>query len=210
MKICIKCVFLTMLLLIICSCRQQKQRIINLSIQRDTLQAINQRQETQLQELQSYVETMTMSLDSIAIEEGMLFLPDPEKPNSPLSKKQLKVRLQRFEELVDRQHAKIKELEDSLDMSNATLSNMKSLISYFRATLEQKEVEIEDMKKTLLQKNESIKKLTKEVKTLKDDVTNLEETTEQQQVIMDVQDEILNEGYCQVSERTCSNGNTFR
>ena len=178
------------------SCQYGTKRVIaDLSEQRDTLQALTIRQEEQLEEMQNYLRTMTMSLDSIAIEEGMLFLPDPETPNSPLSQKQLKIRLERFQELVDRQYSKIKELEDSLDINNATLSNMKSLVSYFRTTIEKKEVEIEELKKSILKKDASIRQLKSEVGVLKEDISSLNEVNAQQQMIMDAQDEILNEGY---------------
>lgn len=201
MKINLSGIFLFVWMLLLSSCIQVRRELSDLSVQRDTLQAITERQEAELSELQSYLEIMTRSLDSIAIVEGMLFLPDPERPNAPLSKKQLRVRLERFQELVDRQQAKIKELEDSLDLSNTALSNMKSLISYFRTNIEKKDAEIDNMKKTLLVKEASIKKLESEVSTLQENVTDLQNVNEQQQVIMDVQDEILNEGYYIVKTR---------
>ena len=88
-----------------------------------------------------------------------------------------------------------------MDLSNTALSNMKSLISYFRTNIEKKDAEIDNMKKTLLVKEASIKKLESEVSTLQENVTDLQNVNEQQQVIMDVQDEILNEGYYIVKTR---------
>ena len=176
--------------------------------QNDTLISRLTRQEAQMSELQSCLDMLTMSIDSIALQEEILFLPDPENPNKPLTKKQIQERLDALSRLVARQHDLISALEDSLDTKNAALTSLRRVIANFKIQIQQKDAEILQMKKELKSKDASIANLRSQVGKMKEDIQAkdsnidyLQNVSDQQQKIMDSQDEILNEGYYMVKSR---------
>lgn len=186
-----------------------RNELTGIVAQRDTLLVQNEKAQVELDELHLYIEVMSSSLDSIAKEEGMLFMPDPENPGKKLSNRQLQQRFDRFQELIDRQRNKIKMLEDSLDIKSTSLNNMKILISYFRQQIELKDVEITKMKKELKSQRATVVKLEAEVSemqanidVLNADVTHLLDKSEQQSQILDTQDSMLNEGYYIVKSKS--------
>ena len=176
--------------------------------QNDTLISRLTRQDAQMSELQSCLDVLTMSIDSIALQEEILFLPDPENPNKPLTKKQIQERLDALSRLMARQHDLISALEDSLDTKNAALTSLRRVIANFKIQIQQKDAEILQMKKDLKSKDASIANLRSQVGKMKEDIQAkdsnidyLQNVSDQQQKIMDSQDEILNEGYYLVKSR---------
>jgi uncharacterized coiled-coil DUF342 family protein len=181
---------------------KQRTRSRDLLAQRDTLLSQLSEQEAQLEELQSCLDLLTQSMDSIAVQENMLFLPDPENPDKPLGKKQIRERLEAFSELVARQHALIASLEDSLDTKNEALSSIRNLVAHYKHEIEQKDAEIAKMRQELKSKNASIAALNTKVQEMEidirskdSDIVHLTDVSDQQKKIMDAQDNILNEGY---------------
>lgn len=176
------------------SCIQMSkhQEVVN---QRDTLMVQNSRNEAMMKELQSYVEEITISLDSIAYQESLLFLPDPETPNKAVSKKVIRKRLEAFQELMDRQQIKIRSLEDSLNINNANLRSIKSLLAHMQGQIEQKNVQIEQMKEELQVKEADIRRLKTTVATLESDVSDLQQQTKDQEEILVFQNDLINEAY---------------
>lgn len=176
------------------SCIQMSkhQEVVN---QRDTLMVQNSRNEAMMKELQSYVEEITISLDSIAYHESLLFLPDPETPNKAVSKKVIQKRLEAFQELVDRQQLKIRSLEDSLNINNANLRSIKSLLAHMQGQIEQKNNQIEQMKEELKIKDARINTLKTTVATLESDVNDLQQQTKDQEEILIYQNDLINEAY---------------
>lgn len=195
-------VIFSVCLLMSCMDVKQKTRSRDLLAQRDTLLSQLSEQEAQLEELQSCLDLLTQSMDSIAVQENMLFLPDPENPDKPLSKKQIRERLEAFSELVARQHALIASLEDSLDTKNEALSSIRNLVAHYKHEIEQKDAEIAKMRQELKSKNASIAALNTKVQEMEidirskdSDIVHLMDVSDQQKKIMDAQDNILNEGY---------------
>ena len=173
----------------------QKSKHHEVLAQRDTLMVQNSRNEAMMAELQTYIEEITMSLDSIAYHESILFLPDPETPNKATSKKVLQKRLEAFQELIDRQQAKIQTLEDSLNVNNANLRSIKSLLAHMQGQIEQKNVQIEQMKEELQVKEADIRRLKTTVATLESDVSDLQQQTKDQEEILVFQNDLINEAY---------------
>lgn len=193
-------IFLLIVLMIVPSCVQNSKHREVIE-QRDTLLAQNLRNEAAMIELQTYIDEITASLDSIAYQEGMLFLPDPESPDNVVSKEMMKERLDAFEELVNRQQLRIKELEDSLNINNANMSSIRSLLVHMNGQIEQKNVQIEEMKKELEKKDLNIKRLKTTVASLKDNVDNLQQQTKEQEEILVFQNDLINEAYFLMGNR---------
>ena len=188
-----------MIFCISCVQRSKHQKILD---QRDSLLSKNAQNEAMMAELQNYLDEITMSLDSIAYQESILFLPDPEMPEKEISKNLIKERLEAFQDLVDRQQARVQLLEDSLDFTNTNFMSIKSLLGHMQGQIEVKNAQIEQMRLDLLAKDADIKSLKGTVKSLSYNVSNLKEQTKSQkealayqEEILTYQDEMLNEAY---------------
>lgn len=169
-----------MLVAVVSSCGH-RQRIASLEAQRDTLMADKAKQTAEMKDLQSYLDTIASTLDSIARLEGMLFLPDPENPGRTLTRKDIDKRLKAFHELIGRQREKIQRLEASLDASNANVKQLKSVIAYLNTQIEEKDAEIEKMRAELKTSNAKVTKLNEKVSMLESDVAALNESYDELQ-----------------------------
>lgn len=183
------------------SCVQQS-KYNELLEQLDTLTIQKARNEQMMTELQTYIDEITMSLDSIAYQESILFLPDPETPNKSISKNIIRKRLDAFQELVDRQQLRISILEDSLNINNTNLRSIKSLLGHMQEQIEQKNIRIEQLKKDILNKDTNIKKLKttvasleSDINTLNESVNDLQQQTKEQQDILIIQNDMMNEAF---------------
>ncbi len=199
----------SVLLLLFVSCGVNKREAIAiLTAERDSLETVSIEKDLHLKEMSIYLDTLVATLDSIAYMESVIFLPDIENPNKPLSKQQLRERLEIFQGLLERQHNKIRVLEDSLASDSLTFSNMLSIITHLRTQIEEKNEEIEKMKIELSEKKQSISKLQTQVARLQSDVDELspnvsyyQQVVNQQETIVETQDAMLNEGYYIVKSR---------
>lgn len=169
-----------MLVAAVSSCGH-RQHIASLEAQRDTLMADKAKQTAEMKDLQSYLDTIASTLDSIARLEGMLFLPDPENPGRTLTRKDIDKRLKAFHELIGRQREKIQRLEASLDASNANVKQLKSVIAYLNTQIEEKDAEIEKMRAELKTSNAKVTKLNEKVSMLESDVAALNESYDELQ-----------------------------
>lgn len=194
-------VLLLIVTLICSSCVQQgKYKDVlaqrdDLLAQRDTLLSRNERNESAMSELQEYIDEIAMSLDSIAYLESILFLPDPENPKKALSKQVIRMRLEAFQELVDRQQLRIQDLEDSLNINNTNLRSIKSLLGHMQDQIDAKNVQIESIKKELEAKNVDIRNLRRTITSMESDMSNLHQQNRAQEEILIAQNDMMNEAY---------------
>ncbi len=158
-----------------------KQRIASLEAQLDTLMTDKAQQTAEMKDLQSYLDTIASTLDSIARLEGMLFMPDPENPGQVLTRKEIDKRLKAFHELIGRQREKIQRLEASLDASNANVKHLKSVIAYLNTQIEEKDAEIERMRGELKTSKATVTRLNEKVSMLESDVAALNESYDELQ-----------------------------
>lgn len=168
--------FLCILILSGLSSCGHRQRIASLEAQRDTLIADKAKQSAELKDLQSYLDTIAGTLDSIAYLENMLFIPDPENPGRVLTRKEIDKRLKAFHELIGRQREKIQRLEVSLDSSNVNVRHLKSMVSYLNTQIEEKDAEINRMRSELKASKANVAKLNEKVSMLESDVAALNES----------------------------------
>lgn len=181
-------------MLISASCVQQSRHNAVLE-QRDSLMAQNEQNEKLMAELQTYIDEIAMSLDSIAYHESLLFLPDPETPNGTVSKSLIKTRLDAFQDLVDRQQMKIQVLEDSLNVNNANLRSIKSLLVHMQGQIDAKNYQIETIRAELEAKNKDIRNLRHTIASLESDMSDLHRQKREQEEILIAQNELMNEAY---------------
>ena len=175
-----------------------KQRIASLEAQLDTLMTDKAQQTAEMKDLQSYLDTIASTLDSIARLEGMLFMPDPENPGQVLTRKEIDKRLKAFHELIGRQREKIQRLEASLDASNANVKHLKSVIAYLNTQIEEKDAEIERMRGELKTSKATVTRLNEQVSMLESDVAALNESYDELQQEARLQQENFDAALSQV------------
>lgn len=159
------------------SCVSNK-KYTSLEAKTDSLEVINMAQGQQLYELQDYIETIARSLDSIAYQESILYLPDPETGRRTVSRSVMISRLESFQELIHRQKERVRTLEETILQDSIRLGSLHSLVSHLTTQIEQKDEEISKLKSELSRSKVEIAKKKKEIAKLNESVDNLSSEVE--------------------------------
>jgi cell division protein FtsB len=128
----------------------------------DSLRQENQQQQNSLQEMTTFVTTMSDGMNAIAQQENMIFNNGGNEGTS-LDKEQLKSHLETLANTLTEQRSKIKALTDSLKARGADLSKMQGLIDNLTRQLEEKDKVIAQLRQDVEQKNFSIADLQKKL-----------------------------------------------
>ena len=128
----------------------------------DSLRQANQQQQNSLQEMTTFVTTMSDGMNAIAQQENMIFNNGGNEGTS-LDKEQLKSHLETLANILTEQRSKIKALTDSLKARGADLSKMQGLIDNLTRQLEEKDKVIAQLRQDVEQKNFSIADLQKKL-----------------------------------------------
>lgn len=128
----------------------------------DSLRQANQQQQNSLQEMTTFVTTMSDGMNAIALQENMIFNNGGNEGTS-LDKEQLKSHLETLANTLTEQRSKIKTLTDSLKARGADLSKMQGLIDNLTRQLEEKDKVIAQLRQDVEQKNFSIADLQKKL-----------------------------------------------
>ena len=123
----------------------------------DSLKSVNQKQATELQDMTSFITTLSEGLNAIAVQEDMLFSKDAE--GNSLNKEQLKSQLTTFSNLLAQQRQKIEQLSDSLKSRGVSLTRMQGLIDNLKRQLDDKDKMISQFRKDIEQQNFNINDL---------------------------------------------------
>lgn len=153
--------------------------------------------------LQSFVSSISTSLDSIAMAENLIFeIVDPESKIS--SRNHIRKRIDAFGVLIARQREAINKLSDSLNAKNANpeqIEKLNSIIAFLKSELDNKDAEIAKLKILLQNRNHNIAQLKNNVSDLQSNISNLEKKNELLSEVAATQDEILNEGYIMIGTK---------
>ena len=159
-----------------CGSNESSKTLTN---ERDSLKVITTQQQMILDDMTSAMAGISKSLDSIALQEKMI-INGVDEAGVPLSKKNLKSRLETLSEIVKGQRSRLGALEKSLGHDNPAVKELKSIISYINTSLEQKEDEIEQIRAEVDSKDFSIARLSSRVTTLNNTVASVQQENEAQ------------------------------
>lgn len=171
----------------IISCNNKSRDITVLEKERDSLRSINSQQQMILDDMTSTMASISMSLDTIAMHESMIIRRVDEEGN-PLSRKQLKSKLETLTGIIESQREKMSALEKDMNDGKSSIAQLKSIIVYLNASLEQKEIEIKQLRSELSSKNISIARLNSHVSNLRDTVDSVRQENEEQRHQLKEQD----------------------
>ena len=124
----------------------------------DSLRQVNQQQENSLQEMTTFITTLSDGMNAIAQQENMIFNNGGNEGTS-LDKKQLKSHLETLANTLTEQRSKIHSLADSLKARGADMSKMQGLIDNLTQQLDEKDKIIAQLRKDIEQKSFSISDL---------------------------------------------------
>lgn len=184
------------------SCYSNKDRAIkSLTSQCDSLENVLFGRDSMVLAMNSYLEVIASSLDSIKEAEQIYTLTRDVEGNS-LSRDVIQENLDLLERVLKRQRDRIEELDSTLKVTSDSVGYYRQLISYLYIQIDKKDEEIRQMKQELDQKDKTIRTLTTRVNTTQQKLDEAEllakeqsETIDLQSEIMDLNQRLANTGY---------------
>lgn len=120
---------------LVASCGGSNNQTSSVEKERDSLLSVNSQQQMILDNMTSTMAEISMSLDSIAIQERMIIRVVDELGN-PLNKKNLKSKLSSLSEIIKNQREKMASMEATMKADNTAMGQLKNIIAYLNASLE--------------------------------------------------------------------------
>ena len=190
----------------VASCGQSGYNYKRLLEERDSLKIANEVQTKNINSIVAMIDTLNSVLDSITLEEGVLFLA-PSQEVKYIRSKTLQD-LDRFEHVLRHQQRKIDELDSILNTRGDKQNSMQVLVANLRGELEKKDIQIANLRDELTKKNRDIHKLRKEVENQQATIALQEETInnqtgkiEEQENVIARQDEMMNNCYILIASK---------
>ena len=173
--------------------------------ERDSLKALSERQRQDLQEINGVISVINAAFDSIAIAEGLLF-GDSHSEVSP-TRKSVLANLEMFEQVLQRQHAKIAEL-DSLVAAGKASEGMKGLVEHMKEQLADKDAQLATLRRELADRNVDISRLRRQVASQRSvmarqeaAINELDARNGRQATALTRQDQEINSGYIMIGTK---------
>lgn len=188
------------------SCGNSNDKVLEIIAERDSLRKMSETQSAELSNYVQMVEVFNSTLDSIATQEGLIFVGNGE---TPVTKEDVRYNLTRFETILRKQEAKIRDLEARLASDNDSTNQALQLVSHLKRQLGIKNRQIAELKSELEKKNVTISELqqlteSQRVKIESQTVTinELSNRTHRQGEALARQDAMLNNGYVLIGSKS--------
>lgn len=179
--------------------------LLSLVAERDSLRDENSAQRHRLTEINNMISTINAVLDSISVQEKMLFI-DPVT-ETPVSRHDVLRNLERYENVVRHQQNIIDQLRSGIGQSDTTHS-LSGMLNVLQMQLKAKDQQIAQLKSELAKKDVNINALRKQVATQltqieeqSQTITQLHRTTTVQKEALVRQDDYLNSAYVIVGSK---------
>lgn len=186
-------------LLAVCGCGNNGGDVMKLVEERDSLKAKSEKAEQQLNAVNGMVATLNSALDSISIEEGLIFV--SKDPEVQLSRADAIKNLERFEAIVRHQQERIAKLEASMKGQQPD-ANLQGLVEHMKAQIADKDAQIAQLRRQLQDKDVSIAQLRRHVETYRtqirqqdEQIAELDRRSKSQTEALKRQDEVVNNCY---------------
>ena len=146
-----------------------------LTAERDSLIKVNQQQNEALTEITSTIAQVSVTLDSIAKHEQILYS-NRDIEGRVLSRKKILENLSFFENLLTEKSKEMKAMEESLSNKDGNIRKFQIMIDYLVNEIDKKNENIRVLSRELERKNGNISILTDKLSSLKNDVLTLNDT----------------------------------
>ncbi len=181
-------------------------KVISIVEERDSLKKACEAQQQRISEVDGMITALNGALDSIAMEEGMLFT---NKSNEVMvSRSDVLHNLERYEQVLKHQKDKIRRLEGLLADKGGD-SDLKRLVAHMKGQLADKDAQIANLRSELSRKDVNISQLRRQVESQltiladKDkQIAELGNRTQAQTKALVRQDEIINKCYVLIGSKS--------
>lgn len=197
---------MALLLLLLCSgCSNSGGDIMKLVTERDSLKSQIESQGNELKMANATVSAINNALDSIAIQEGLIFV--GESREIPVSRNMALANLKRFETVVSHQRENIRVLEEQLKNKKGD-SGLLKMIEHLKKQLQEKDSEIAMLRQELSRKDANIEQLKKIVDSQRtqiaeqvEAISQLDQRSKAQTKALANQDKYINSSYVMIGTR---------
>ncbi|MCD8394495.1 MAG: hypothetical protein LUC85_06635 [Bacteroidales bacterium] len=179
--------------------------LMRLVEERDSLRNVNNQQTATLNDYASTVRTINAALDSLDLQESLIFTGTGE---GPLTKEDVVQNLLRYEQAIYDQNRRIDTLENRLAQAKSENAQSLSLIEHLRQQIGFKNNQIAQLREELANKNVDIENLREQVEsqrvtinTQQATITDLSNRNQRQGEALKRQDAMLNNGYVAIGTK---------
>ena len=161
----------------------------------DSLENLNARNQSDLDNMSSFVAVLSEGLDTIAKQEGTLFYTNQGPEGTIVDREQLKKNLESFANTLAEQREKIRRMTDSLNAKGANMKKLETLITYLNKQIDEKDQMITRLQEELKQKNANIAQLSGKLSALSKNNNSLSQKVQEQEQQLSKQSARINKGY---------------
>lgn len=184
------------------SCKNEKVDMSSYMQERDSIMQENKAKTQQLDELNSVLATIATGLDSIAIQENILFN-NKGRDGVMLNRQQIAANLKGMADILARQRVKIKMLQDSLanKKSSQGVERLQKVVEFLNQQLAEKDQVIQSLRADLNNSKKDITQLRASLSDMRTKANNAEQKTKVLTKALSKQDEIINECYVKIGTK---------
>lgn len=174
----------------------------SIAAERDSLKILADENQRELERMTNFFNDVAACIDSISEQENLLTLTIDPETNRRYSSREMTARLNQLSEIINSQRARIVSLVDSLtdSMDTTRINGLTNTIAFLNKQLNQKEAQIAQIRAELNGERRNVKRLTSQVAELSNAVDDLSSRNEKLTEAVQVQTEIINEGYILVGD----------
>ena len=190
------------IMLSVFSCKNEKVDMSSYMQERDSIMQENKAKTQQLDELNGVLATIATGLDSIAVQENILFT-NKGRDGVMLNRQQIAANLKGMADILARQRVKIKMLQDSLanKKSSQGVERLQKVIEFLNQQLAEKDHVIQSLRADLNNSKKDITQLRASLSDMRTKANNAEQKTKVLTKALSKQDEVINECYVKIGTK---------
>lgn len=195
-------IMLLLMLVLVFSCKNEKVDMQQFVAERDSILQDNRSKTQQLDELNGVLSTIAIGLDSIAVQENILFN-GSGRDGVRLDKHEIAARLNGMADILARQRAKIQALQDSLAnrKTSQSVEHLQRVVEFLNQQLAEKDQVIKSLRADLNNSKKDITQLRASLSDMKNRAVKAENKTQVLTTALSKQDDVINECYVRIGTK---------
>lgn len=195
-------IMLLLMLMLVFSCKNEKVDMQQFVAERDSILQDNRSKTQQLDELNGVLSTIAIGLDSIAVQENILFN-GSGRDGVRLDKHEIAARLNGMADILARQRAKIQALQDSLAnrKTSQSVEHLQRVVEFLNQQLAEKDQVIKSLRADLNNSKKDITQLRASLSDMKNRAVKAENKTQVLTTALSKQDDVINECYVRIGTK---------
>lgn len=191
-----------LMLVLVFSCKNEKVNMQQFVAERDSILQDNRSKTQQLNELNGVLSTIAIGLDSIAVQENILFN-GSGRDGVRLDKHEIAARLNGMADILARQRAKIQALQDSLAnrKTSQSVEHLQRVVEFLNQQLAEKDQVIKSLRADLNNSKKDITQLRASLSDMKNRAVKAENKTQVLTTALSKQDDVINECYVRIGTK---------